>query len=149
MIFPVPRQRSQVWVDWTTPKGVRWLMRTWPVPPQLGQVLGEVPAAAPVPWQSAQVSICWYSTVFLQPLAASSKEMVRLAWTSLPRRGALGLALRAPPPKPPKKLSKMSVKSKPPWKGLPPPAPPPKLGSTPAWPNWSYRARFSLSERTS
>ena len=56
-ILPVPPQRSQVWEDCTTPKGVRWLMRTWPVPWQCSQVLGEVPAAAPVPWHWSQVSI--------------------------------------------------------------------------------------------
>ncbi len=50
---------------------------------------------------------------------------------------------------PPKKLPKMSLRSKsipPPKPEKPPPAP--KLGSTPAWPYWSYCARFSLSETT-
>lgn len=46
-IWPLPWQRSHVLVDCTTPNGVRWLMRTWPEPPQFGQVLGLVPLAAP------------------------------------------------------------------------------------------------------
>ena len=68
-----------------------------------------------------------------------------------PRWGALGLVRRPPPKPPPKKLPKMSPRSpKSKLPSNPPPKPPaPKLGSTPAWPYWSYRAFLSASERTS
>ena len=147
---PEPPQRSHVRAVCTMPNGVRWLMRTWPVPPHCEHVDGLVPFAAPEPPQSGHVSILLKEIVFRQPLAASSKLMLTTPSVSLPRRGAFGLARRVPPPpKPPKKLLKMSPRSMSPVKGLPPPAPPPKLGSTPAWPNWSYRALLSLSESTS
>lgn len=80
-----------------------------PEPLQLGQVLGWVPFAAPEPPHSSQMLTARISTCFLQPRAASSKEMMTDAEISLPRRGALGLARRPPPP--PKKEEKMSPRS--------------------------------------
>ena len=94
-----------------TPMGVRCCRRSWPEPLQLGQVLTDEPFFAPLPPQSPQVLVSCTDTCFLQPLAASSNEIITEAATSPPRRGALGLA-RRPPPAPPKKEEKISPKSK-------------------------------------
>ena len=142
------------------PKGVRCVVRTVPVPLQSGQTSGVVPGAQPVPLQSAHFSTRPTVTSFLQPKAASSKEMFTLARRFSPRRGALGFVRvppKPPPKPPPKKLEKMSPrspKSPKPSKPAPPkpskPAPPkPALGSKAAWPYWSYFARLSSSERIS
>ena len=73
-IFPVPRQRLQVRA---TLKNPCWNV-TWPAPPQVVQVVGLVPGAAPLPPQAEQVSErgiwMWVSV----PKAASSKEISRL-----------------------------------------------------------------------
>ena len=129
----------------------RW-MRMVPLPWQSGQTSAVVPGAQPLPLQVSQFSVRLRVISFSQPKAASSKEMVTEARRVSPFMGPLFRRLEPPPNPPPKKEPKMSPRSmspisKPP--NPPKPLPAPKLGSTPAWPNWSYLARFSLSERTS
>ena len=148
MILPVPRHFEHGAVDCAMPKGVRWVVRTVPLPLQSGQTSGVVPGAQPVPLQSAHFSTRPTVTSFLQPKAASSKDMFTLARRLSPRRGALGL-LRAEPKPPPKKLEKMSPRSPKSPKPSNPPPPKPAEGSKAAWPNWSYFARLSSSERIS
>jgi len=123
-ILPRPPQREQVCWLFITPKAVRCCTLTTPRPWQSGQVLGLVPFAAPVPPHAEQSSTRWVLTVFLQPLAASSKVRVTDARTSRPRAGALGLRppKPKPPPPPPKMEEKISPKSmSPPSKPKPPP----------------------------
>jgi hypothetical protein len=71
---PVPWQRPQVRA---TLKNPCWNV-TWPRPPQDAQVVGEVPGAAPLPWQVAHGSArgiwMWVSV----PKTASSKPRSRL-----------------------------------------------------------------------
>ena len=74
MIFPLPPQRGHALVVWTLPKpGMERTVRTWPLPRQLGQVSGLLPAEAPLPPQSLQFSSRWKVICFLQPLTASIK----------------------------------------------------------------------------
>ena len=123
-----------------------------PLPWQSGHTSAVVPGAQPVPWQSSQVSVRLRTISFSQPKAASSKVMVTAARRVSPFMGPVRWRLEPPPNPPPKKEPKMSPRSMSPMsKPNPPPLnpPAPKLGSTPAWPNWSYLARFSLSDSTS
>ena len=53
MVFPVP---WHFWQVCCIEKNPCW-MRTCPLPPQVAQVFGEVPALAPLPWQVSQVSM--------------------------------------------------------------------------------------------
>ena len=122
--------------------------RIFPVPRHLRHTSAVVPWAQPVPRQVSQLSSRVRDSSLAQPAIASAKEMVMLARREEPRWGALGSARREPPKPPPKKEPKMSPRSMSPM-SKPPKPPPPKLGSTPAWPNWSYLARLSLSDSTS
>ena len=56
MILPRPPQREQGAVEAKTPMGVCRRVWTTPLPPQSGQVSGEVPGAAPLPRQVSQLS---------------------------------------------------------------------------------------------
>ena len=88
MILPLPRHFWHGPVDWAMPKGVRWVVRTVPLPRQSGQVSAVVPGAQPVPLQSGQVSMRGAVTSFSQPKAASSKLMFqRGAHIVAPARG--------------------------------------------------------------
>ena len=144
MILPLPPHLGQVVVvAKVKAPPPRW-MRIWPLPWQSGQISAVVPGAQPVPWHSSQGSVRVRFSSFSQPKAASSKEMVTEARRVSPFMGPVRWRLEPPPPKPPpKKEPKMSPRSmspisKPPKPPNPPPGPPaPKLGSTPAWPNWS------------
>ena len=71
---PVPRQRGQVRA---TLKKPCWKV-TWPAPPQVLQVLGLEPAAAPEPLQAVQDSTRGICRVASVPKAASSKPSSRL-----------------------------------------------------------------------
>ena len=53
IILPLPWQRGQV--CWIEKKPC--CMRTWPCPPQVGQVVGLVPGLAPEPWQVSHSSM--------------------------------------------------------------------------------------------
>ena len=56
----------------------------WPFPLHFGQVSGEVPGFAPVPWQVAHSSFRFISISFSQPKIASSKVMRTLVRTLAP-----------------------------------------------------------------
>ena len=73
-ILPLPWQRGQV--CWIEKKPC--CMRTWPWPWQVGQVVGEVPGLAPVPWQVSHSSIVGMRMRVSVPRAASSSEISRL-----------------------------------------------------------------------
>src|SRR3989338_5668644 len=105
--FPSPRQRGQVLRSVKNPCETR----TSPCPPQSGQMVGRLPAAAPLPWQSSQRSCRGNSTAISFPAAASSKEISTEYSKSAPRNPLL-----APPPRregPPKHYSKRSPKISP------------------------------------
>ena len=143
MILPLPPHLGQVVVvAKVKAPPPRWI-RIWPLPWQSGQTSAVVPGAQPVPWQSSQDSVRLRVISFSQPKAASSKLMETDARRVSPFMGPLRARLEPPPKPPPKKEPKisprsMSPMSNPPKPPKPPPGPPaPKLGSTPAWPNWS------------
>ena len=123
MTFPLPPHLGQGPVVANTPMGVCRRCCTVPVPPQLEQVSGLVPGAAPEPLQVSHCSTRSRLISFSQPKAASSKVMVSPMRRLSPRWGPV--RVRDPPPKPPpKKLPKMSPrspKSKPVSKPPPPP----------------------------
>jgi hypothetical protein len=74
MILPLPWHFGQV--CWIEKKPC--CMRTWPWPPQVGQVLGWVPGLAPLPWQVPHSSTAGMRIVFSAPRAASSSVISRL-----------------------------------------------------------------------
>ena len=102
--------------------------------------------------QAAQFSMRGTLSSLSQPKAASSKVRSSRAMMFSPRRAELApLPRLLPPPNRSLKISPKPPKSPNPPKP-PKPAPPAfaaKLGSTPAKPYWSYRDRFSSSDRTS
>ena len=142
MILPVPRHLGQVVVvEKAKPPPPRW-MRTVPLPWQSGQISAVVPGAQPLPLHTSHCSVRETVTSFSQPKAASSKEMVTPARTVSPFWGALRRLEVLPPKPPPKKEPNRSPRSMSPMSVKPPKPPKPpalglKLGSTPAWPNWS------------
>ncbi len=79
-------------------------------------IFGEVPGLAPSPLQVSQVSSLVMSISFSAPNTASLKEIVAWYCRSAPLRGAVLLAVRDRPAKPPNpnispKISEKSVKS--------------------------------------
>src|SRR3989338_2117337 len=82
-----------------------------PEPLQSGQVAISELFSAPEPWHFVHCSNLGTIICFVAPEAASSKVISRSYLKSLPLFGPLLLAERKLPP--PKKLSKMSSKSKP------------------------------------
>jgi hypothetical protein len=72
--LPLPWQRGQV--CWIEKKPC--CMRTWPWPPQVGQVFGLVPGLAPLPWQVSHSSMVGMRMRVSVPRAASSSEISRL-----------------------------------------------------------------------
>lgn len=55
--IPVPPQSGQREVRLTIPNGVRWLLTTSPLPPQVLQVTGFSPSLPPVPRQARHSSL--------------------------------------------------------------------------------------------
>ncbi len=80
-IWPVPRQRGQVWETWKKPREEM----TWPRPPQVGQLDAREPGSAPLPAQRPHPSSLVISISFSQPAAASSRRIWRSYRRSLPR----------------------------------------------------------------
>ena len=54
--LPLPPQLSQVRMVCITPNRLFCWTLTWPLPPQVGQVLEPVPGFAPLPLQTEQTS---------------------------------------------------------------------------------------------
>src|SRR5580693_10601181 len=97
----------------------------WPVPLQVGQTFGMVPALAPVPWQMGHGPSPVSRSATVVPSIASLKLSVVSVSTSAPRRGLFCAVVRLPPPNTPPNRSprrppaspaplKMSPRSKPP-----------------------------------
>src|SRR6266571_2671678 len=138
-----------------------WMVRALiarPVPAQVGQTLGTVPAFAPVPRQTLHGPSSVIRSVTVEPSIASLNDSDASVSTSAPRRGRAWVVVRPPPPpnmppsrspsRPPDPVEpKRSPRSKPPYwpPGLPgtlaPRVPNSDLAS-------SYSARRLLSDRT-
>ena len=124
-----------------------------PRPLQTGQIVGEVPGAAPEPRHVVHGLAFSTGTFTVAPRSESGNAICTCTSTSAPR-WASRPAVRPPPrlKRPPKR----SPRSKP---AAPGPAPeksnpwkPPPVGPWPGrnvWPNVSYCFRFSASESTS
>src|SRR3954447_6960125 len=144
MIWPEPPHCEQGWLIENRP----WPWFSTPRPSQRGQVVGEVPGLAPLPWHVAHRAALGTVTLIWAPLIAWSKLSGTSVSRSRPR------TCWAWPPRPRLNMPpRMSPKSKPPklpaWpapapapKGLPPPKP---AKAPPS----SYSLRFSGSPRTS
>src|SRR6201996_5812883 len=161
----IPRPRQVLHGSWKA-KLPRFRLDC-PVPSQVGQTLGTVPALAPVPWQTGQgpSPVSFSGTV--TPSTASPNDMVASVSTSAPRRGPAGVPARPPPPNMPPRMSPSPPPPAPP--AVPPPAPPPnrspRSNPPPGWPGRpvpgarnpppnierasSYSLRFFSSDRTS
>ena len=72
--WPRPWQAEQVRSSVKKP----WVWRTLPLPPQVGQVFGLVPALAPVPEQASQVTDVGMRTCAVLPAKASSSVISML-----------------------------------------------------------------------
>src|SRR3954449_8563584 len=145
---PVPRQFRHGSENANAP----WLRLVTPAPWHTGQVCGEVPGLAPVPWQVGQEpGLCMRSGT-VTPRTASSNERVASVSTSCPRAGPDAAWLRAraepapapPPPKRPPNRSPRPPPPRPPEKGPrtgpPPPPPPPPARPPVAVPKRSPRS---------
>ena len=108
-----------------------------PLPSQVGQTFGTVPALAPVPWHGAQAASDTICMPTVTPSIAWTKSTVTSPSTSLPRRGprlaeVRVVAVRVPPAplnSPPKRSEKPVS---PAWRNRsstdgPPPEPEPPL----------------------
>ena len=74
MILPEPWQRGQA--CWMEKKP--WVMRTWPWPLQLVQVVGWVPGLAPEPLQVSHSDTLGMRILVSKPCAACSSVISRL-----------------------------------------------------------------------
>src|ERR1700761_3321377 len=97
-----------------------------PVPSQVGQTLGTVPALAPVPWQTGQGPSPVSLSGTVVPSTASPNDSVVSVSTSAPRRGRAWVPARPPPPNIPPRMS-----PRPPLPALPPAVPPPPPNRSP------------------
>ena len=147
MIVPKPRQAAHGRMVRISPRNERCTCTVSPRPPQVSQVFGLVPGAAPSPWQVVHSTAVSTLSSWVVPNAASARSTSSRISASWPRR-LRGRGPRpdwAPPAWPPKKASMMSVKENPAPAAPAPPKPPPLKGSPPR----SYIRRFSGSESTS
>ncbi|MNH18341.1 hypothetical protein D3C79_780400 [compost metagenome] len=74
MILPWPWQRGQVCCTEKKP----CCMRTWPIPPQVGQVDGVEPFFAPLPSQGWQLTSVGTRMLTVVPRTASSRFSSRV-----------------------------------------------------------------------
>src|SRR5690554_5971084 len=72
IMVPSPWHLSQVRTVSKRPRAVFCLYLTWPVPPHLSHVLGEVPGFAPLPAHVSHFSLLLTLISFVMPKAASS-----------------------------------------------------------------------------
>src|SRR5262245_64241008 len=115
--FPVPLQAEQFWSKRKNPPPAE----IFPLPLQVGHETNPV-AAAPDPWQRAQVSLRLTLMLVVRPFIASSKLSASGTSMSALRRDCDCDCADAPLAPPPNNSLKMSRKLAPP---APPPAPPP------------------------
>src|SRR5262245_5681169 len=114
--FPVPLQAEQLWSKRKNPPPAE----IFPVPLQAGQESNPV-AAAPAPWQRAQVSLRRTLMLVVRPFIASSKLSASGTSMSAPRRDCD--CADAPFAPPPNNSLKMSRKLAPPAPAPDEPAP--------------------------
>mmetsp|Transcript_3333 Transcript_3333/g.12072 ORF Transcript_3333/g.12072 Transcript_3333/m.12072 type:complete len:259 (-) Transcript_3333:448-1224(-) len=148
-ICPVPPHSGHTATCWKLPRGVLAMVMTCPLPPQVPQVLGVVPAWTPEPVHALHASRRTTDISFSAPNIASEKSNVRSYLSSSPCTGLFReRAPPAPPMLPPKKLSNRSKGF---WKSPKPaaPAPMPPAPFRPSSPKRSYMPRFSSSDKTS
>src|SRR2546423_428907 len=88
--------------------------RTCPAPRHGGQVCGDVPASAPVPWQDSHASARGMVSSRSTPRTDSSKLSRRSSRRSAPRRGPVRVRPAAAVPKNMSKMSLMPPKPAPP-----------------------------------
>mmetsp|Transcript_33228 Transcript_33228/g.84680 ORF Transcript_33228/g.84680 Transcript_33228/m.84680 type:complete len:258 (+) Transcript_33228:446-1219(+) len=139
---PVPPHVGQRTCCCILPRMVDTTCTVTPRPPHVLHVLTEAPGATPLPVHVPHVSRCVIRIFFSPPKRAVWKSISRSKRRSSPSVGPLRRRPAPPAPAwPPKKVSKMSPRSKSCMFGAPWPL-------TPASPNWSYRARRSLSDST-
>src|SRR5436305_11074586 len=81
MIVPAPPQVRQVLLREKKP----WLSEVTPRPLQSGQIVGDVPGAAPLPLQLPQAFALTTGTLTVAPCRASSKDTRTDTSTSAPR----------------------------------------------------------------
>src|SRR3712207_8830156 len=123
VVTPLPAQVGQgSSTTWPVPRQLRhgsekanapWLRLVTPAPWHTGQVCGEVPGRAPLPWQVGHVpGLCMRSGT-VTPRTASSNERVASVSTSWPRAGpdAAWLRARAEPAPAPDRKSGVEGKS--------------------------------------
>src|SRR5262245_29159264 len=92
MTVPAPPQVRQVFEIEKKP----WLPEVTPRPLQSGQILGDVPGAAPVPWHAVQPTALTTGTLSVTPRSASSND-TRTATSMSAPRGCGGGCAPAPP----------------------------------------------------
>ena len=119
IILPVPPQRWQGPLLCTMPKGVRFVVRTVPLPLQSGQVSAVVPGAQPVPRAVGALLNPAHAYFLLAAKAASSKLSVTPTRTLSPRIGPFRRA-EEPPPKPKMSPRSPNISPKPPKPPKPP-----------------------------
>ena len=123
---------------------------TCPLPPHFGQVSGEVPGFAPVPWQVVHSSFRFSSISFSQPKIASSKVMRTLVRRLAPCIGPVAppLLLSAAA----KEIAENIAENIAHIRAAEIKAAEAACSAAPcsnaAWPNWSYCLRLSGSLRT-
>ena len=64
------------------PNGVRWVVRTWPLPPQSGQTSGVVPGAQPVPLQSVHGIPCLAAAAEAENVAETGEDIAEISETA-------------------------------------------------------------------
>jgi hypothetical protein len=123
MMVPTPAQRGHTVAVTIWPRIELRTRRTSPAPPHSGHVVGDVPAAQPLPAQVSQRCAIVRVISRVAPKAASSRVISRATSASGPGWGPRRVPAR--PPMPPKNMSKMSC-TEPASKGLPGPVSDPK-----------------------
>ncbi len=142
---PVPPQTVHGRLVMTWPRNERWMLWISPAPPQVWQVIGDVPGAQPSPWHVSQTIAVSTAISRRTPKAVSFRVSSMRSSASPPCRTRLR-GPRVVPPEPPKKASKTSPNEPKPPNGLPAPPPPPDCSGSPPR---STTRRFSGSDSTS
>jgi hypothetical protein len=153
--MPRPRQSRHGSVTAKTPPEVDVCI---PLPSQVGQTRGTVPALAPVPRQAAQAESDTICMPTVTPSIESLKSIVTSPSTSLPRRGPRVVVVRVrlallnrPPNRSPMPPSPEALRNRSSTDG--PPACPLRGNRNPPPPNSrrasSYSLRLAVSDNTS
>ena len=107
MRAPRPRQAGQVEVCTNWPNEVCETCWTCPAPPQVGQVVADVPGSAPLPWQRSHAATVSTSTSRVTPNAASTRVSSTAAAASPPRDGRRDVPNRSSPKNAPRRSDRL------------------------------------------